>query len=264
MIALLVGLAFGGDGGCGEGGLEIGAATVNPRPGDLGTGFRPCARDVVGLDLGGALVVDSDNFYGSIVAAGILDGSKAIGDLRLHASVEVVRLDMLISAFSDSKLGFGHTMVGAQYPLVQGDSLLVLADARLVLPTASALYAHARPFAMDLGVGLDGKVSPWLRLHAHAAGLGSLAFSAAPSGPWAGLDLKAGAEARAGKVFSFVLDVDGTLGYAGKDGLEGIVVANAVRVAIGRVGIELGAWAPIFTTKRQPYAVELRVSYRFD
>jgi hypothetical protein len=264
MLSLLIGFALAGDGGCGEGGLETGFATANPRPGDLGTGFRPCARDSLGLDLGGSLVADTDNFYGSIAATGTVDGSKVLGRWRLYGSFEVVRLDMIISAFSDNKLGIGHTMIGAQYPLVATDKLLVLADSRIVLPTASALYEHARPFAMDLGVGLDLAATPWLRVHGHLAGLGSLALSGGPAGPWGGLDLRAGVEARAGKVFALVLDGDATFGYAGGSGLEGIMVAPGLRFGIGRVGLELDGWVPLVTTRRQPLAVELRTSYRFD
>jgi hypothetical protein len=261
MIALVAAAALAD---CPEGGLETGFASANPRPGDLGTGFRPCARDSVGLALGGSLVADTPKFYGNLVGGATVEGSKSLGKFRLHGSVELVRIDMLISAFSANELGLGHTMVGGQFAFVETDNLLVLADSRLVLPTATALYKHARPFAMDLGVGFDAATTPWLRVHGHLAGLGSLAISAAPAGPWGGIDLRVGAEVRAGKVFAFVLDLDGTYGYAGGSSLEGIVAAPALRFGIGKVGIELDGWVPLVTSKRQPMAVELRTTYRFD
>jgi hypothetical protein len=259
----LTDVAWAEDGGCADGGLETGFSTANPRPGDLGTGFRPCARDSAGLALGGSLVADTANFYGSIGAGATIEGSKVLGDWRLHGSVEVVRLDMLISAFSSNELGFGHTMIGVQRALVTTDHLLVLADARVVLPTTSALYKHVRPFAGDLGVGVDLAATDWLRFHGHLAGLGSFALSAGPAGPWGGLDLRVGGEARAGHVFAFVLDLDGTYGYAGGSGLEGIVAAPALRFGVGRLGLELDGWMPLVTTKRQPLAVELRATWRF-
>lgn len=260
----LVDVAWAEEGACPDGGLETGFSTANPRPGDLGTGFRPCARDSAGLALGGSLVADTDNFYGSIAAGATIEGSKALGPWRVHGSLEVVRLDMLLSAFSSNELGFGHTMVGVQRELVANDRTLVLADARVVLPTTSALYKHVRPFAGDLGVGIDQRATDWLRVHAHLAAMGSFAFSAGPAGPWGGADLRVGAEARAGRAFAFVLDLDGTYGYAGGDGLEGIVAAPALRFGVGRLGLELDAWAPLVTTKRQPLAVELRATWRFD
>jgi hypothetical protein len=264
MWTLLAATAFADPAGaCTEGGLETGFASVSPRAGQLGSGFRPCARDAVGLTLGGALVVDADNFYGNIAGGATVDGSKQLGRWRVHGSVELLRADLLISAFSDTKLGLGHTMVGVQRELVASNKLVVTADSRVVLPTATALYEHARPLAIDLGVGLDLAATPWLRVHGHLAGLGSVALSAGPAAPWGGLDARVGAEARAGKVVALVVDADVTYGWTGGGALEAVVVAPGLRFGLGDLGIEVSGWVPLVATGRQPMAVSMRPSWRF-
>lgn len=261
MIALLLGLALALD--CAEldGGLADGFATVNPRPGDLGSGHRVCPRDELAGAIPAAAAIDAEDFYGLLSGGLAADGSWVVSDrATLFGGVELVRYDTLISAFTDSALGTGHTWVGGSVFLAESDRARAAVDGRLVLPTAFALYRHAWPFALDLGAaGHVGNAA--IRGHGRIGVLHSFAVSLGPPAPWIGGSLRAGAELRPGDHFALVLDLDGTLGYDGSK----LAAVPELRFAIGRkLGLSLGGWVPVVSPTRQPLGIELRASGRLS
>lgn len=259
MIALLLGLALAG--GCEEldGGLATGFATVNPRPGDLGSGHRVCPRNELAGVVPAAASIDAEDFYGLLSAGAAAEGSWVASDrVTVFGGLEVVRYDTLISAFTDAALGPGHTWVGASVFAAGSDHARAAVDGRLVLPTAFALYRHAWPLALDLGVaGQAGSTA--LRGHGRLGVLHSFAISLGPPAPWLGGSLRLGGELRPGDHFALVLDLDGTLGYDGSK----LAVVPELRFAIGRkLGLSLGGWVPVVAPTRQPLGIELRASGR--
>ena len=248
-----------------DGGLDVGFSTVNPRPGDLGSGHRLCGRTEVGFSLGGSATLDIDNLYGLLGGGLTVDGALTLTDrTTLFGSLELLRYDTLISAFSDSALGPGHTMVGVGHRLAESETAALGVDGRLVLPTAVALYRNAWPLALDAGLSAEWAPVPAFRGHARLGLLTSAALSTGPAYPWLGGTARIGGEWRPGRAFGLLLDVDTTLGYAAEDVLEGIVLAPAFRFGVKQTGIAMGFWVPVVTDKRQPLAFELRVATRFE
>ncbi|MCO4746664.1 MAG: hypothetical protein KC912_17855 [Proteobacteria bacterium] len=263
MIALLLATALAGPCDDTDRGMAVGPSTNNPRPGDLGSGHRVCPRSEIGGSVSGGLVVDGPAFYGNIAGGLSAQGSWAVDDkTELYAQFEIVRYDSLISAFSDSTLGTGHTMVGAARRLAEGESWGFAAHTRLVLPTASALYKNAFPFAADLGGTFELRAGPF-RPHATVNTLFSAAASAGPADPWFGVGGTLGTEIRAGQTFGVVLDAAGTYGY-GVSGLDHLSLEPAFRFGFSNVmSAELGFHMPLAGRAHAPLGVELAVMGRW-
>ncbi|TNE91878.1 MAG: hypothetical protein EP330_04030 [Deltaproteobacteria bacterium] len=263
MIALLLATALAGPCDDTDRGMAVGPSTVNPRPGDLGSGHRVCPRTEVGGSVGGAAVIDAANFYGNLAGGLTAHGSLALDDkTELYAQVELIRYDALISAFSDSVMGPGHTMVGASRRVLEGESWGLAAHGRLVLPTAVTLYRHAYPFALDAGGTFELAAGP-IRPHATLNAVFSFAASAGPADPWLGLGWVGGTEFRAGQTFGFLVDLSGTYGY-GAGGLDHLSLDPGFRFGFSDVvGAELGFHMPMGGRARAPLGLELAVTGRW-
>ena len=262
MIALWTALALAGPCDDTDRALAVGASTTNPRPGDLGSAHRVCGRSEVGGSVGALAVIDADNFYGNLVAGLSAEGSWALDDrTELFGSVELVRYDTLISAFSDSTLGPGHTMIGASRMVLAGDIWGLATHGRLVLPTAVALYRRAWPIALDAGATFELAAGP-LRPHAGLHLPFSFALSAGPAAPWIGLGGMLGTEIRAGQVLGLVLDSSFTQGY-GSGGLDHLSFDPGLRFGFGEhIGAEVGLHMPLAGRDRAPLGIELAMRGR--
>ena len=266
MIALLtLATALGGN-ICDDtdGGIGLGPAIANPRPGDLGNGHRVCPRTEVVGSLGGAAVIDLPNFYGSLAGGLTASGSYAIDErTEVFGQLEVFRYDALISAFSDSAIGPGHTTLGVSSRVAEGSFWGLATHGRAVLPTAFALYRRAHPFAFDAGATLAFRAGP-LRPHASVVTLFSVAASAGPADPWIGVGWTAGTELRLHPRFGLVLDTTGTWGYGAGAALDHISLAPALRAGLTqRVGLELAGHVPLAGRDYAPLGVELAVAGRW-
>ena len=263
MIVLLLATAMASPCDDTDGGLAVGPSTVNPRPGDLGSGHRVCPRTEVGGHISGGAVIDTADFYGHLVGGLSAEGSLALDDrTEIFGQLELVRYDALISAFSDSALGPGHTTLGISRRVAEGESWGIATHGRLVLPTAVSLYRNAWPFALDAGATVEMRAGP-LRPHATVMGLFSMAASAGPKDPWLGLGWVAGSELRAGQTFGFLLDLSGTWGY-GADGLDHISLDPGFRFGFSQVvGAELGLHVPLAGREWAPLGLELRMTGRW-
>lgn len=264
MIALLLAAtALAGPCDDTDRGMAVGPSTTNFRPGDLGSGHRVCGRSEIGGSVGAAAAIDAANFYGSLVGGLTLHGSRALDDkTELYGQVELVRYDALISAFSDSTLGPGHTMIGLSRRLAEGEGWGFAGHTRLVLPTALSVYRNAWPIAADLGGTFEIRTGP-IRSHATANTLFSAAISRGPAAPWLGVGGVVGTEVRAGQTFGFLVDVAGTYGY-GAGGLDHVSLQPAFRFGFSDVlAAELGFSMPLAGRERAPVGLELGMTGRW-
>ncbi len=242
--------------------IATGPVTAGLYDGDLGVPHRVCGRTEAAFVGGGLAVVDTANFYGHIVAGGTLEGAWAATDrTELFVAVEAVRYDTVITAIPAGYLGFGHVSLGGSQRLWSSDAMAVGAHGRLVLPTAVGLYANAFPLAMDLGASGVWAAHRTLRVHGDVAALGSVAASAGPSYPRAGVALTLGAEWQ--PVGPFALVVDGRAGFGYTAPVDVVAVAAGLRFGLGsRLGVELGGTVPLAGRERSLATAELRITMR--
>lgn len=243
-------------------GIATGPVTVGFHEGDLGVPRRVCGRTEVALAPGGLAVVETENFYGHIVAGGTLEGSWAPSRrTEVYASVEAFRYDSVITPIPATYMGFGHVGVGVSQRLWDNDTFAVGLHGRVVAPTAFGLYQHAFPVGVDVGVSGLWAPLPTLRVHADVAGLGSAAISHGPAFPRAGARVMVGGEWQPVKPFAVVLDVTSGFGYTAP--VDVVAGSLGLRFGIGeRVGVELGAAFPFAGRERTLAAGELKVNVR--
>ena len=251
------------DGACARPrGVPSGPVQASLLDGDLGRGYRACARSDVALGGDGLLVIEPDEFYGRLQAAGVLRAGWApSADSELHLRLELLRYDTVISSVDAATLGLGHTTLGATQRLFEGARTRVSLGARLVLPTAFALYRHAWPLAADVLGLLEHRAHDALRLHASAGLIGSLALGSGPEQPRLGFATSAGAQWLPWRWGSLVLDVYGQLGYAAL--LDVLALSPALRFGGDQLGVELSAVVPVLGRERALLAGFLQVSWRW-
>lgn len=243
-------------------GLATGPVTVGFQDGDLGVPHRVCGRSEVGLTSGGLAVVETENFYGHIVAGATLEGSWApTRRTEVYASIEAFRYDSVITPITATYMGFGHLGVGASQRLWDNDAFAIALHGRVVAPTAFGLYRHAFPFGLDVGFSGIWAATSTLRLHTDVAGLASAAVSPGPAFPRAGARVMIGGEWQPVKPFALVLDVTSGFGYTAA--LDHLAGSLGIRVGIGdRVGVDLGASLPFVGRERTLAAGELKFNVR--
>lgn len=264
MIGLLLaaGIALAED-PCEADGMPSGPVVAPLADGGLASPRRACARSELGVAGGGRLTIERADFYGYVTGALQVDGSVAVRrDLEVWASVEALRFDLGVASLTATSLGLGNTTVGATWaPTRRRGGLAAGVQAKLVLPTASGLYGHARPFGAEVGVVGQWRPHRLAALHgAFAAHL--IAAAGGPPLPAGGLTVNLGVEVRPHPVFAFVLDLDGS--FLRTDPLDWWAVAAALRFTdTKRFGFELGARLPVAGADRTLASVLLRGSVRF-
>lgn len=261
MIALLIGAALAAP--CPDDGLPVGPVVAPLREGELGAPRRLCPRDEVAVGGAALLVADTANFYGHLVAGGVVRGSLAVDDrTEAWVTAEVVRYDTILGAISSDFVGTGHLSGGATRVFVDRDTLRAGAHARVVLPTASGLYRRSFPVGLDVGVGAEQPIGERLTLHEDLTLFGSGAIGPV-FGPRAGVALAGGLAWRPTRGFALATDLRGGLFYQGA--VDELSIAPALRFGPGRhAGIELAIVAPLVGRDRTPLAAaELRGSWRF-
>lgn len=244
-------------------GMPDGLVSPFLHDGGLGRAHSACARTELGLGANGYLVVDTPNFYGNIVAAGVVDGRARLTDaVELFGSIELVRYDSVIGALSSSTLGPGHTAVGASGRVWANDTTQVAVNGKLVLPTAFLLYQHSWPVGADLGVAMAWSKSAKFRVDAQVGGLGSGAISGAGAQPRAGAQAHAGVEWRPVKPLGLVAGLDA--GFAYEAPVDHVAAQIGLRTHLGRRGgLELAGVVPFAGRERALASVALRGNVRF-
>lgn len=237
-------------------GLSTGPVTATLADGGLGRARRVCARSEVGGAAKGLLLVDTENFYGHVVAGAVFDGSWALDEkTELFGQLELVRYDSVISAATASYLGPGHTTLGATRRLDDDGPFAWGVTGKLVLPTAFGLYRNAFPLALDVGpVAQVG--SGMFRAHGGLLLKGSVQASRGPAFPRAGLSPTLGGAFVPGKAFAAVLDVQSSFLYDAP--VDHLSLAPGLRFAAKRVGIDVAATLPLAGRERALTGIELR------
>lgn len=260
-MILLVGLALAGVCDTADGMAE-GPARAGLRDGDLGEARRLCPRSEVGLGGGGALLADTANLYGHIVAGATVHGSVALSDrVELFGAVEAVRYDSVIGALSSAALTPGFTTLGAGWRFLDGERFALGLNGAAMLPTAVGLYQHAAPAGVDLGVAWQWAAAERFAVHGQVSALETWAFSAGAAYPRTGANVDAGVAWRPGKAFAGALDV--VAGVGNGTALESLAVAPAFRFAAGdRVGLALEAAVPLAGRYPPQATVDLGVTVR--
>lgn len=245
------------------GGLATGPVPVGFGPGTFGVPRRACPRTEVALGAMAGAIVEPENFYGNIDASALVGGSLALSPrLEVFGAVEPLLYRTVISSFSADHLGVGHTSVGATFVVVGGEALSVGVTSRLTLPTALGYYKNAFPVGVESGLVFALAPLDFLRLHAQASGLGSVALTAGDPNPRAGLLGLVGGELRFGEWASLVADVRARALYDAD--LDALSAALGLRARVwGGLGAELGVLVPLAGRERAAGIGTLRISYRF-
>lgn len=241
--------------------LGEGPIQASLQDGELGMARRACPRSEVAAGADGLAVIEPEAFYGRLRAAGKLWGSWAASEhTELFATLEAVRYDAVLSSVEADAVGLGHTSLGVDQHLAgNGDLRLALAT-RIVLPTATALYANAWPVGADAGLQGVCRPSARLRLHAQTSLLGSAAIGEGPAQPRIGTTLTSGLDVRALDWLSLVIDAHAGFAYAAA--VDVVALGPGVRFGGGRFGGELSALVPLLGRERSLLAAVLRLGVR--
>ncbi len=243
-------------------GIGSGPAVSALEEGGLGRAHRTCGRSEVALAIDAMLAVDLANFYADIVAAGVLEGSVALGKRgEIFASFEFVRYDLVFSALTADSLGVGHLALGGSGRFLVGKNFTLAATGQVVLPTATPLYHHTRPLGFDVGVSGQFRLHRIVQLHAQASFLSSFGIGVGPTQPRAGASITVGPEVRAHPTVALGLDLHAMFGYAGP--LDVFALAPAIRFSDGkRFGFEMAGTIPLAGRERAQVALQFRFSVR--
>jgi hypothetical protein len=242
-------------------GMATGPVQAGLLDGELGRAYRACPRSELALGGAGLAVIEPDQFYGRLQAAGVLRASWArTEESELYLRLEAVRFDTVISSVDAAAFGLGHTTLGAAQRLLEGPRARLALGTRVVLSTAFALYHHAWPIGVDVLALGEYSAREWLRLHGGAGPLGSFALGGGPTQPRLGVALLAGAQWLPWGWASVVLDLHAQLGYT--SALDVLALAPGLRFGGTRVGVELSGLVPVLGRERALAAVLLQVGVR--
>lgn len=246
------------------GGLMMGPVSNSLQMGDLGAPRRACARTTVYAGASGGAIVEPENFYGNIAGSLAIGGSYAFGrHLEIYGSVEPLLFQQLISAFTASHVGLGHTSLGATWTFLHTSSFAMATTSRLTLPTAVGLYNNAWPVGLDAGVTFTLAPLSFLRLYGEAGGLGRVMLTAGDPFPRAGLVGVLGNELVLWDWASFVVEAKALALYEAD--LDHVSMTAALRARIwGGLAAEAYVAMPIAGRERTLASGGLRLGYRFD
>lgn len=247
-------------------GLLLAAATpcADPLPytftdGELGVARRACHRTEVSLRAGGVLVAEPEEFYGDLLAAGVLSASWAVdGETEIFASLELVRFETVLSSLTASAIGLGHTSLGASRTIAGGPGWTMSLAARAVLPTATGLYENARPLAGDLGLDASWALGERVAAYGRLGVLGSFALTSGAPDPRAGLGFTAGLAFAPWDVASLLFE--SSLQVLHDAPIDHHALGAGVRFHLGdTLGLELGARFPTAGHERATTSAGLRL-----
>jgi hypothetical protein len=262
--ALLAVIAEAWAGPCAEtiDGFPVGPVAASLTDGALGTPRRTCLRSELGVGAGGRITADTANFYGLVIGGLVVDGSAVVHpEVEVFGRLEALRLDLGIASFQTMALGLGHTTLGAAWARDVDDELAVGVHGQLVLPTATGLYEHGRPFGAELALTSTWTPHRIVRVHDQVSGT-FVAAANGPALPAGGLVVNLGVEVRPVRAFGVVVDLDG--GFLQTSPVDRVALGAGLRFGDGRrFGFELGARVPFAGRDRTTVSLLLRGSVRF-
>lgn len=230
--------------------------------GELGRPHRACGRSEVGLDAGGFLIVDLDNFYGRLSASARLRGSWAVHPrVELLATLPVIRAEVLITPLAATSLGLGSMTIGAAWRGIDQDRFALTLLGRAALPTQAGFMRHVAPMGVEGGLSFLGQPHPRIGVHGSWSVLGTWGIGDGIVDPRAAAVFDVGAQVRVGKAFSFAADLVGKFDeHAPVDHLAG---AFGLRFSDGkRFGFHLAGTIPFVGAQRAVARVDLGATVR--
>jgi hypothetical protein len=242
--------------------LAEGPLTYGFLSADVATGRRACPRTEVGLGVQGGAIVETQNFYGAITAAGLLSGSYAVRqDLEVFATLEVPRFQFVQNAtLTGTTLALGQLTTGATYVALTRGPLVVSPSVRLQLPTSFA-SPRTRTVGAELGAAVLYRPLPRFEVHGYAGADVSAGLGAAAAQPRAGFLLNVGSEYALCSGFAAVLDAN--LHFGHRAVLDYVAPAIGLRFRAGEhFGAELGASVPLLGAERALAIGGLKLTYR--
>ena len=229
---------------------------------DVATGRRACPRTEVGLGLQARAIVETQNLYGAITAAGLVSGSLAPRpDVELFATLEVPRFEYVQNAsLTGSRLTLGQLTAGGTWVALSRGAFVLSPSARLQLPTS---FASPRTRTAGAEVGAAVLYRAWERLGVHGyAGVDSeLGLGAAAARPRAGLLLNAGAEYAVWSAVAVVLDAN--VHFGRRAAVDYVAPSVGLRLRAGaHFGAELGVSLPVAGPERTLATGGLKLAWR--
>lgn len=239
--------------------LLVGPLQAGLREGELGLAHRACATSELVLQGEAHAVVDLADFYGQLRGAARLSGSYALGDdTELFGSLELFRYQTVIASVSAEVAGLGHLSLGGMHRFWGRDDLTLAAVGRLVLPTATGIYRHARPVGLDAGVTAEQVLGMRWRLHGQLGLISSAAASGPIRQPRLGLTATVGGGWQARSWLAVLGQLQAASGYTAA--LDVLAVGLGVRAGGEQLGAELSALLPV-AGQRSPMGLVLRASW---
>jgi len=135
-------------------------------PADLGVPQEACARTALYLEGRGALLVATDEFYGSILTGLSMRGTAALPWLGSWVSLYVPGLEAryVANATVDRwKVSLGGGAVGGHVPLGEVGPVTVVGFARALLPTET-VFVNARRYGVEPGLSARWVPTPNLEV----------------------------------------------------------------------------------------------------
>lgn len=244
-------------------GMPTGPVSLSYYDGALAAPTRACPRSEVGGGIGANMVVQTEEFYGNVIARGELSGSYAPSDrFEVRVGLEPVRFQTTIASLSDSALGLGHLSMGATWQFARSEKWAFALTGGGYLPTATGLYVNAWPTGGQLSITGAYAPSDVVSFHHAQTLFGTVAFTKGPVIPRFGLASATGVEIRPAKVFAFALDVDTSFHHDAR--LDHVSAALALRFSDAkRFGFDVSLMRPLAGWQPALVVAGLKGTYRF-
>jgi len=137
---------------CDDRALPDGPLPVGFSQRDFGIMPGACPRTSVGLALDARAIVESENFYGNIRAAGRLDANvQPFPQLELSLTAEPLVYQQVIQSFKASYVGLGDTSLSAKLLAFARQRFAIAVVGRATLPTSLGYYGGSWPMAVEAG-----------------------------------------------------------------------------------------------------------------
>lgn len=241
---------------CADRVLTAGPIFITLTDAQAGAGRDACHRSEVGGGVAARAIIDTEAFYGAIVASGLVFASGELtASTELFGGLEVLRYDYAQNAsLSGGRVSIGQLGVGLSQALHRGPRLALSAVARLQLPTSTAT-PRVRVVGAELGVSAALALTRRLSLHGYAGTDGSLGLSSGPTLPEGAIGGALGGEVQLLPWLALAIDLRGRAGAT-----RALIPAAALRASPGGLGLELAATVPVVGTDRHDGALGLRAS----
>ncbi|MET0401368.1 MAG: hypothetical protein ABW123_03150 [Cystobacter sp.] len=229
---------------------------------EVSTARRACPRTEVGLGVQGNAIIETQNLYGAITAAGVVSGSVAVRpDLEVFATLEGARVQYVQNAsLTGTRVALGQLSLGATWAVLARGAFVLAPSARLQLPTSFA-SPRTRTLGAEVGAALLHRSTERLGVHGYVGLEGDLGLGSAASLPRAGVLLNVGVEYAFFRFFAAVLDANVRFGH--RAALDSVAPTLGLRFAVGEhFGAELGASLPVLGAERALAAGGLRLTWR--